>query len=620
MAFTRRSFTRLAFAAPLLPALWPSRSAFAEDRVFRHAVTLFDTIKYPPDFKHFDYVNPDAPKGGRLRLSILGSFDSLNPYTDKGDSLDPTVNETLLQGSFDEPSTAYGLLAEGIWYPDDFSEVVFRLRPEARFHDGTPVTPEDAIFSLDAMRTNSAARNAYYKDIAKVEQIGDHDIRFVFARKGNRELPQITGQFAILPRHWWQGKNARGEQRDVAASTLEPILGSGPYKLSDIKPGLSFTVTRVPDYWGEDLAIHRGRNNFDVIERQVYKDSSVLLEAFKGDQFDIQFETSAKQWATGYGFPAVKDGRCLKEELPKKGVMGMQGWAMNQAYPKFQDVRVRRALNFAFDFEWANANLFYGQYTRSRSYFSNSELVANGLPSPEELAILEPLKDQLPLEVFTTEFSNPVNATPQDRRKNLRAAQQLLAEAGWTASDAGTRQTLKNSKGEIFSLDFLLYSPAFERIALPFKEQLELLGVTVSIRLVDVATYQQLVKDFDYEIIVASWGQSLSPGNEQREFFGSQFAGKTGSHNYCGIKNPAIDAIIDKLVTAPDRTTVITVTRALDRALMWNHYVVPMWYYPYDRIAYWKRVKHPQTMPGFDPGYPSIWWFDAEADAALKKA
>jgi microcin C transport system substrate-binding protein len=616
MGITRRTFTRLAFAAPLLPFA----SAAADERVFRHGVTLFEKVKYGPDFQHFDYVNPEAPKGGKLRYGLLGSFDSLNPFTEKGDSIDPGVNETLLVGSIDEPSSAYGLLAEGVWFPDDFAEAIYRLRAEARFHDGKPVTPEDVIFSFESQKENRPRNAAYYKNIVKLEQVGERDVRFVFAEKGNRELPQIAGQLLIAPKHWWMDKDAAGKQRDISTATLEPILGSGPYKLTDIKSGSSFTVSRASDYWGKDLAVNRGRNNFDVLETQIYKDSTVLLEAFKGDQFDIQRETSAKQWATGYDFPAVKDGRCLKEQIPRLGVQGMQSWALNLRLPKFQDVRVRRALNLAFDFEWSNANLFYNQYTRSRSYFNNSELEAKDLPTPEELAILEPLKDQLPPEVFTKEYSNPANATPQDRRKNLRTAQQLLTEAGWTSSNQGSRRILKNAKGESFTLNFLLYSPVFERIALPYKEQLELLGFDVTIRTVDVAQYQQLVKDFDFEMSVQSWGQSLSPGNEQREFFGSEFADKKGSRNYCGIKNPAIDAIIAKLVNAPDRTGVIAATRALDRVLIWNEYVVPMWYYPFERVAYWKRVKHPQNMPGYDLGYPAIWWFDAAADAELKKA
>jgi microcin C transport system substrate-binding protein len=616
MGMNRRSFTKLAFAAPFLPFA----SAHAQERQFRHAVTLFENVKYAPDFKHFDYVNPDAPKGGKLRYGLLGSFDSLNPFTEKGDSIDPTVNEALLYGSIEEPSTAYGLLAEGVWYPDDFSEAIYRLRPEARFHDGKPVTPEDVIFSFEAQKENRPRNASYYKNIVKLEQVGERDIRFVFSEKGNRELPQIAGQTIVAPKHWWQDKDGSGKQRDIAAATLEPMMGSGPYKLGAVEPNQSFSLQRVEDYWGKDLPVNRGRNNFDVVELQLYRDGTVLLEAFKGNQFDIQREGTALQWATGYDFPAVKDGRCKKEQIAKQGVSGMQGWMINLRRAKFQDVRVRQALNLAFDFEWSNANLFYGQYTRDRSFFNNSELEAKGLPSPEELAILQPLKDQLPPEVFTTEFNNPVNPTAQDRRKNLRAAQQLLAEAGWISSSEGANRFLKNVSGETLAIELLLYAPTFERIALPYKEQLELLGIVVTIRTVDVAQYQQLQKDFNFDIVVATVPQSLSPGNEQREFFGSEFADKPGSRNYCGIKNPAIDAIIDTLIKAPNRAALITATHALDRALMWNSYVVPMWYFPFDRVAYWKRVRHPENMPGFDLGYPSIWWFDAVADAELKKA
>lgn len=620
MAFTRRSFTKLAFAAPFLPLPSAQPQALAQERQFSHGVTLFEKVRYAADFKHFDYVNPDAPKGGKLRIGLLGSFDSLNPFTEKGDSIDPGINEALLIKSLDEPSSAYGLLAEGVWYPDDFSEATYRLRAEARFHDGQPVTPEDVIFSFENQKENRPRFAAYYKTIIKLEQVGERDIRFVFSEKGNRELPQIAGELSIAPKHWWLDKDANGKQRDISAATLEPILGSGPYRLTDIKSGASFAGSRVTDYWGAGLAVNRGRNNFDVIETQLYKDSTVLLEAFKADQFDIQRETSAQQWAKGYDFPAAKDGRCIKEKLPRAGVQGMQSWALNLRRAKFQDVRVRQALNLAFDFEWSNENLFYSQYIRSRSYFNNSELEAKGLPSPEELAILEPLRDKLPPEVFTTEYGNPVNATSQDRRKNLREAQKLLADAGWTSSSEGAKRLLKNDKGETFILNFLIYSPSFERIALPYKEQLELLGFDVTIRTVDVAQYQALVKEFDFDVSVQSWGQSLSPGNEQREFFSSEFADKTGGRNYCGIKNEAIDSIIETLIKAPHRTALIAATKALDRALIWNHYVVPMWHLPFERVAYWKRVRHPENMPGFDLGYPSIWWFDAGADAELKKA
>jgi microcin C transport system substrate-binding protein len=620
MGLSRRNVMKMTALSPAL--FWPTVS-FSQDRLFRHGSTLFESLKYPADFQHFNYVNPDAPKGGRLRLGVLGSFDSLNPYTLKGDPIDPGVNETLMIRSLDEPSSEYGLLAESLWYPDDYSQVVYKLRPEARFHDGAPVTPEDVIFSFETTKANLPNVQAYYKDVSKVEKTGDHEVTFYFSVKGNRELPQITGQIAVLPKHWWTSKDAAGRPRDISASTLEPPLGSGPYKIGKVVSGQSFVQERVKDYWGTKLAVRVGQNNFDEIEIQIYKDQTIMLEAFKGGQFDIHRESTSKNWATGYDVPAVKNGNIVKLDADKAGVEGMQAWVVNLRREKFQDVRVRRALNLAFDFEWSNQNLFYGKYTRSRSYFNTSELEAKGLPSADELAILTPLKDKLPADIFTTEFMNPVNTTPADRRKNLRAAQALLAEAGWTAVAQGNDRALKNAKGEAFILDFLLYSPAFERIALPYKEQLELLGFTVNIRTIDLSQYTERTENFDYDIIVGSWGQSLSPGNEQREFFASEFADKKGSRNSAGIKNPAIDAIIDQLIAAPNRQALISATQALDRALIWNHYVIPMWFVPNAWIAYWKRVTFKSPLPGYGiagniMAHSHIWWYDAQAAADIK--
>jgi microcin C transport system substrate-binding protein len=618
MIFTRRTLLQLVGAASLGGQGFAA-PAFAQERKFRHGSTMIEPLKYPESFTQFAYVNKDAPKGGRIRLAALGSFDSINPFTLKGDSISTGVNELLMEQPLDEPSAEYGLIAESFWYPEDLSQAVFRLRPEARFHDGKHITPEDVIFSLDSQKANSTFAAAYYKDISKAEQTGEREVTFVFSAKGNRELPNITGQLAVIPKHWWQGKDAVGRQRNVAETTLKPVLGSGPYEIASVKPGQSYVLRRVADYWGKDLPLNVGQHNFDEVELQFYQDRDVLLEAFKGDQFDIQLESSSKQWATGYDFPAAKDGRVIREELPRKGVQGMQCWAPNIRRARFQDVRVRQALNLAFDFEWSNTNLFYGLYERSRSYFNQSEFEATGLPTAEELALLEPLRDKVPPEVFTTEFKNPVNDTPQARRKNLREAQKLFAEAGWKGERQGQKQFLKNDKGETFSIDFVLDSQAFERIALPYKEQLELLGISVSIRTVDAAQYERIQETHDYDMIVASWGQSLSPGNEQRNFFGSEFADKKQSQNYVGIRNPAIDELIGKIILAPDRKALIAACRAMDRVLIWNHYVVPMWFKATDWIAYWSRLRHPENMPGYSPGYPDIWWFDAEAAAKLKK-
>ncbi len=617
MSFNRRALLQFASIAPLVKIADIS-VARAEDRKFQHALTLFDDIKYPPDFQQFEYVNPQASKGGRLRLSAVGSFDSLNPYTFKGDSFGATGNETLLSGSLDEPSTEYGLIAESVWFAPDWSSVVYRLRPEARFHDGSPITPDDVIWSMSTLKEIHPQYNSYYKNVAKVEKTGDNEVTFTFSQKGNRELPLITGQLPVLPMKWWMGKDAQGRQRNIAETTMEAPLGSGPYKIAEVKSGSTITLKRVEDYWGKDLAINRGQNNFDEIQYIFFRDSNVELEAFKGDQFDYRLENSAKNWATGYNFPAVKDGRCIREEIKLHQVEGMQSFAFNMRREKFQDVRVRKAFNYAFDFEWSNANLFYGQYTRSRSYFNNSELEAKGLPSPVELALLEPLRDKLPAEVFTTEFSNPVNPDTKARRNNLRIASKLLAEAGWNVTTDGGRSTLKNAKGENFEVTFLLDSPLFERIVLPYQQQLELLGIAVNIKTVDSAQYQRQVETFDYEIIVGSWGQSLSPGNEQRNYWGSEAAGQKGSRNLVGIKDPAIDTLVDAIIFSKDRAGLTTACKALDRALVWNHYVVPMWYIPYERVARWNRFGRPEKLPAFSVGFPGIWWWDETKAAKVK--
>lgn len=611
MTISRRTLLKLASLAPAAK-LVGIQLAHAEDRTFRHALTLFQDIKYPDGFKHFDYVNPAAPKGGRVRFGLVGSFDNLNPYTFKGEAGGAVQNDTLLTSALDEPSTEYGLVASGVWHPEDRSMVVYRLRPEARFHDGTPMTPDDAIWSMQALRDANPFYNAYYKNISKAEQTGDHEVTFTFNQTGNRELPLITGQLPVLSKAWWTGKDAKGNQRNIQDTTFEVPLGSGAYVADEVKLGTSIRMKRVADYWGQDLAVNVGQNNFDAIEYIYFRDANVAFEAFKGDQYDWRTESSSKMWATGYDFPAVKNGKVIKEEIKLAQVEGMQAWALNLRRNKFQDARVRQALNLAFDFEWANQNLFYGQYTRSRSYFNNSEMEAKGLPSEAELALLNPLKDQLPAEVFTTEYANPLNDTPQNKRKNLRQAAKLLEEAGWAITQDGGRNVLKNDKGEQLTVEFLLDSPLFERIALPYQQSLELLGIGVAIKTVDSAQYERRTQTFDYDIIVGNWGQSLSPGNEQRDYWGSEAAKRNGSRNYVGISDPAIDKLVETLIFAPDRESLVTACKALDRALVWNHYVVPMWYIDYDRTARWDRFGRPDKLPDLSTGFPTIWWWDEE--------
>lgn len=400
---------------------------------------------------------------------------------------------------------------------------------------------------------------------------------------------------------------------------MEIPLGSGAYKIADVKSGASILLKRVEEYWGKDLPVNLGQDNFDEIEYIFFRDANVALEAFKGDQYDYRLENSSKDWATAYDFPALKAGRCIKEEIHLKQVEGMQSFAFNLRREKFHDARVRKAFNYAFDFEWSNANLFHGQYTRSRSFFNNSEMEAKGLPSAEELKLLAPLKDQLPTEVFTTEYSNPVSNNATERRKNLREASRLLAEAGWNVTQDGNKSVLKNAKGEKLEVEFLLDSPLFERITLPYQQQLELLGVGVKIKTVDGAQYERQTQTFDYDIIVGSWGQSLSPGNEQRDFWGTEAAGKDGSRNFVGIRNPAIDKLIDAIIFSSNRSGLITACKALDRALIWNHYVVPMWFIAYERTARWDRFGKPEKLPDYAVGFPTIWWWDEERAKKVAK-
>ncbi len=611
MIFTRRTLLKLAGLVPLSRIAGVS-IAHAEERSFRHALTLFDDIKYKPDFKHFDYVNPAAPKGGRVRFGVVGSFDSLNGYTFKGESINVAGNETLLTSSLDEPSTEYGLVAAGVWHPEDRSQVIFRIRPEARFHDGKPMTIEDAIWSMETLRETHPFYNSYYKNISKAEQTGEYEVTFTFSQTGNRELPLITGQLPVLPKHWWTDKDSNGKARDIKETTLESPLGSGSYQVAEVKAGASIKLKRVADYWGKDLPVNAGQDNFDEIEYIFFRDANVAFEAFKSDQLDWRTESSAKFWATQYDFPAIKANRVLKEEIPLKQVEGMQCWVFNLRRAKFQDARVRQAFNHAFDFEWANTNLFYGQYKRSRSYFNNSEMEAKGLPDAAELAILDPLKDKLPPEVFTTEYANPVNPNSQERRKNLRQAAKLLNEAGWTVTQNGNKSVLQNAKGEQLTVEFLIDSPLFERIALPYQQQLELLGIGVRLRTIDSAQYTRQVETFDFDVIVGNFGQSLSPGNEQREFWGSEAAKRNGSRNVIGISDPAVDSLIETIIFAKNRTELVAACKALDRVLLAHHFVVPMWFIPYERVARWDRFGRAATLPDYSVGFPTTWWWDEE--------
>lgn len=589
----------------------------AQDGEWKHGSSLFGDVKYPADFAHFDYVNPDAPKGGTFRQSATGTFDTLNPFNIKGTPAagSALIYDSLMTNSMDEPSSEYGLIAEAMSYPPDYSSVTFRLRPEARWHDGEPITVEDVIWSLEALKKTHPFYNAYYRNIVSAEKTGDNEVTFTFDQTGNRELPQITGQLYVLPKHYWEGTDAKGNKRDFAASTLEPPLGSGPYRIKEVKPGRSISYARVPDYWGADLAVNVGQNNFDEMRYEYFRDMTIALEAFKADQFDFRVENSAKRWATGYDFPAAKRGDVVLEEFETKNAEPMQAFVFNLRRTKFQDPRVRQAFNYAFDFEWLNANIFYDQYQRTASFFQNSELAATGLPEGKELEILETVRDQVPPEVFTKVYENPVGGDTRQVRKNLREAAGLLKEAGWEVKNGAL---VNVETGEPFTVEFLNDQPDSERVLSPYIQNLERLGIKATIRTVDTSQYRNRMDNFDFDMTTSMFAQSLSPGNEQRDFWGSAAADAPASRNVIGIKNPAVDALVDEIIFAKDRETLVAASKALDRVLLWNHYLVPEFHTPVIRTARWNRFGLPEIQPDYGVS-PSLWWWDAEKAAGVKQ-
>jgi microcin C transport system substrate-binding protein len=591
--------------------------AQAQEKAWRHGLSLFGDLKYPAGFKQFDYVNAAAPKAGAVRQIAIGTFDNFNIAVAGVKGALATgidhIYDTLLTSAFDEVSTEYGLIAEAVSYAEDFSTAAYRLRAEAKWHDGEPITPEDAIFSFAAFKKYSPQLAAYYRHVAKLEKTGDHEITFTFDAPGNRELPQIVGQLLILPKHWWEGTDKNGNKRDIGATTLEPPLGSGPYRIKDFSPGRNIVYERMKNYWGKDLNVSVGRDNFDELRFEYFRDTTVALEAFKADTVDWRTENSAKNWATAYDFPAVADKRVIKEEFPINSQGIMQAFAFNTRRPKFQDARVRLAFNYAFDFEEMNKQIFFGQYKRIASYFEGTELASSGLPQGRELEILQTVRDRVPPEVFTTPYSNPVGGDPQKVRDNLREAMRLFRAAGY---EVRNERMVNGKTGEPFTIEFLADDPSFERVFLFYKPSLDRLGVSVTVRTVDDSQYENRLRGWDYDAITASWPQSLSPGNEQRGFWGSQAADQPGSLNLIGIKNPAVDAMIDQVIFAKSRSDLVAATKALDRVLLWNHYVVPQWTYGKVRSARWDRFGRPDPLPKYAAAaFPTLWWWDAEKAA-----
>jgi microcin C transport system substrate-binding protein len=635
LGLTRRTVISTGLLATLSTVLarigFPAvKPASAQGPQWRHALSLFDDVKYPAGFKQFDYVNAKAPKGGSVRMIALGTFDNLNVVVAGVRGSIATgmvlISNSLMTESLDEVSTEYGLLAESVSYPDDFSSAIYRLRREARWHDGKPVSPEDVVYSLEMFKKHHPQYAAYYRHVTKAEKTGERDVTFTFDAPDNRELPQIIGQLTILPKHWWEGADAAGNKRDIGATSLEKPLGCGPYRVKDFTPGRSIVYERVKDYWGKDLNVNVGRDNFDEVRFEYFRDSTVALEAFKGDQIDFRTENSALFWATRYDFPARSEGRVLLEEFPERSVGTMQAFVFNTRRDKFKDARVRRAFNYAFDFDEMNKQLFFGQYKRISSYFEGTELAWHqptaAKPEGLELAILETVRDKVPAEVFTSVYTNPSGGADNERN-NLREALRLMREAGYEIRDQRMMfrgaAPERSAESEPLSVEFLTQDPNFERIILYYKRLLDRLGVNVTVRTVDDAQYENRLRSWDYDIIIHSWRQSLSPGNEQRNYWGSVAADQPGSQNYIGIKNPAVDALIERVIFAKNRPELVAATRALDRVLIWNSYVVPQWTYGKVRTARWDRFGKPDELPKYGASaFPTVWWWDGEKSARTR--
>lgn len=595
-------------------ALEAATASAAADRgvAGAHALSIHGDVKYGPDFAHFDYADPDAPKGGAVTLAAIGTYDSFNGFILKGVPAASLglIYDTLMIGAEDEPFTEYGLLAESVDMPEDRSWVEFALRPEARWHDGAPVTADDVVWTFETLREKGHPFfRQYYADVESVASPAPGRVRFAFSDTTNRELPLIVGQLTVLPRHYW-------EARDFEETTLEPPPGSGPYRIAEFDAGRSITYERAPDYWGRGLPVNRGRNNFDRVRFDYYRDNTIALEAFKAGEIDFRVENNSKDWATQYDFPARAEGHVVVDEVGHEIGTGMQGFWFNTRKDKFADARVRDALAHAFDFEWTNENLFYGQYARTESFYSNTELAASGRPEGLEAEILECFRGRLPEAAFGAPLAPPSTAGGSIRA-NLRKARGLLEEAGWAVRGGAL---VREATGAPMEIEFLLVSPAFERVIGPYAKNLERLGVAARIRTVDSAQYQKRVEDFDFDMIVASIGQSQSPGNEQRNQWSSAAADIPGSQNYAGIEDPVVDALVDLVIQAPSRAALVAATRALDRALLQGRYLVPNWHIRSFRLAYWNKFGRPAQPPRYGLGFPGLWWIDAALEERLSAA
>ena len=573
-----------------------------------HAIAMHGQPKYELEFSHLEYVNPNAPKGGKVIFSSTGSYNSFNPFILKGTAAAGIGNlyETLTTGSKDEAFTEYGLIAKSIEWPDDRSWVAFTIREEAIWHDGKKITPEDVIWTFNTLiEKGHPFYKYYYGDVLNVIKINEDKVKFNFKGTTNLELPLIVGQLPVLPKHYWEDKNFEETSMDIP-------VGSGPYKIKNFDPGRSITYELNPNYWAKDIPIKKGTENFGTILYEYYKDRSIEREAFKSGDIDFFNENTSKDWATGYDIPATKNGLIRKQLIENENPQGMQGFVFNTRKKIFKDKRVRKALSYAFDFEWTNKNLFYNAYKRTNSFFENSELASSGLPSTKELEYLNPYIDVLPKDLFTKEYNPPKTDGSGFMRKNLQKATSLLSNSGWKLVDG----KLNNNLGENFEFEILLVSPAFERIVLPFKDNLEKLGINVNIRTIDSAQYQNRLDSFEFDMIVSTFSQSLSPGNEQRNFWSSNAAKTNGSRNFIGIRDPVVDLLIEKIISSKTRSDLINSTKALDRVLLWGHYIIPQWHISAYRNLHWDIFDYPSIRPKYSLG-SNTWWIDSKKSNSI---
>ena len=579
-----------------------------------HGLSIFGDLKYPAGFPHFDYVNPNAPKGGEIRISWVGSFDNLNPFVLKGDPLYDRYAllqfDTLMTRGYDEPDTVYGLVAKSVEVGPGKAWITFTLNERAHFNNGSPVTPEDVVFSFQIIKNKGHPRfRVVYRDIEKAEVISPNQVKFSFGANANRDLPLVAAGIPVLSKAYFT-------EHQFDKSTLKPILGSGPYRIVKADQGRSVLFERVPDYWARDLPVNVGRYNFDRFRIDYYRDRQIDLEAFSANAYDFREEFTSKNWATAYNFPAVTKGWVIRETLKDERPAGAQAFFINTRRDKFRDRRVRAALDYVFDYEWLNKNIFHSLYKRNQSVFENTDLAARGIPGQSELALLEPFREQLPDALFTQPIAFPKTDGSGNNRKNFRVAIRLLREAGWTIK----KGKLTNADGEVMTIEFLTDQPTFERIIGPYARNLERVGIAAKIRIVDSAQYQNRLNEFDYDIITARFLMSLTPGIEQRNMWGSETANLTGSYNLSGIDNAVVDALIETLIAATDRDALTTAARALDRVLLWNRYFIPQWFKAEHNIAYWDKFGRPPKKPRYSEGYPHTWWYDqTKADALEAK-